>query len=82
MTPIEPESRRPRMVREHLERRSSASPPRHQLLHPGRMLALAYEVGFTEVRHVTGSLLAERHLAGRTDDLRPSGGEDLLVATT
>jgi hypothetical protein len=46
------------------------------------MLALAYEVGFTEVRHVTGSLLAERHLAGRTDDLRPSGGEDLLVVTT
>jgi hypothetical protein len=45
------------------------------------MLALAREAGFQDVRHVPGSLLAERYFAGRTDGLRPSSGEDLLVAT-
>jgi methyltransferase (TIGR00027 family) len=33
-------------------------------------------------RHVPGTLLAERYFADRTDGLRPSNGEDLLVATT
>jgi methyltransferase (TIGR00027 family) len=49
---------------------------------PDEMLALAHEVGFTDAQHVAGSLLADRYFADRTDDLRPSGGEDLLVATT
>jgi hypothetical protein len=31
---------------------------------------------------VPGSSLAERYFAGRADGLRPSSGEDLLVATT
>jgi hypothetical protein len=33
-------------------------------------------------QHMSGTLLAERYFAGRTDGLRPSSGEDLLVATT
>jgi hypothetical protein len=49
---------------------------------PPEMLALARQAGFQDVRHVPGSLLAERYFAGRTDGLRPSSGEDLLVATT
>jgi methyltransferase (TIGR00027 family) len=49
---------------------------------PDEMLALAGEAGFKDARHVGGQLLAERYFAGRTDDLRPSSGEDLLVATT
>ncbi|MBL7494444.1 class I SAM-dependent methyltransferase [Frankia sp. AgB1.9] len=49
---------------------------------PDEMLALAREAGFTEVRHVPGALLAERYFAGRADGLRPSSGEDILVATT
>jgi methyltransferase (TIGR00027 family) len=49
---------------------------------PDEMLALAREVGFKHVQHVAGHLLAERYFAGRIDDLRPSSGEDLLVATT
>jgi methyltransferase (TIGR00027 family) len=49
---------------------------------PDDMLALARDVGFKEAQHVAGSLLAERYFAGRTDGLRPSSGEDLLVATT
>ena len=46
------------------------------------MLAQAREAGFKDAQHVAGTLLAERYFAGRTDGLRPSSGEDLLVATT
>jgi methyltransferase (TIGR00027 family) len=49
---------------------------------PPEMLALAREAGFRVVRHVPGSSFAERYFAGRPDGLRPSSGEDLLVATT
>jgi len=46
------------------------------------MLALAREAGFAEARHVPGSSLAERYFTGRSDGLRPSSGEDFVVATT
>ncbi|HEX3946821.1 MAG TPA: class I SAM-dependent methyltransferase [Acidimicrobiales bacterium] len=49
---------------------------------PDEMLALARESGFTDARHVSGPMLAERYFADRPDGLRPSNGEDLLVATT
>jgi methyltransferase (TIGR00027 family) len=49
---------------------------------PERMLALAREAGFRVVRHVSGSSLADRYFADRTDGLRPSSGEDFLIATT
>jgi methyltransferase (TIGR00027 family) len=49
---------------------------------PDEMLALAREAGFKDARVVAGTLLTERYFAGRTDGLRPSSGEDLLVATT
>jgi hypothetical protein len=46
------------------------------------MLALACEAGFKDARHMPGTSLAERYFAGRADGLRPSSGEDLLVAVT
>jgi len=49
---------------------------------PPEMLALAREAGFKDARHVPGTLLAERYFADRTDGLRPSGGEALLMAAT
>jgi methyltransferase (TIGR00027 family) len=49
---------------------------------PDEMVALARTAGFADVRHVPGSLLAERYFTGRADGLRPSSGEDVLVATT
>lgn len=49
---------------------------------PQEMLALAREAGLKDARHVPGSLLAERYFTDRTDHLRPSSGEDLLLATT
>ncbi|NDZ81532.1 class I SAM-dependent methyltransferase [Streptomyces sp. SID10853] len=48
---------------------------------PQEMLALARDAGFKNVHHVPGTALAERYFAGRADGLRPSSGEDLLVAT-
>jgi methyltransferase (TIGR00027 family) len=49
---------------------------------PPEILALAREAGFQEVQHVSSGTLAERYFDGRSDGLRPSSGEDLLVATT
>jgi methyltransferase (TIGR00027 family) len=49
---------------------------------PQDMLALAREAGFAEARHVSGTSLAERYFADRIDGLRPSTGEDFVVATT
>ncbi|MFD8004830.1 class I SAM-dependent methyltransferase [Streptomyces mirabilis] len=49
---------------------------------PQEMLALARDAGFKDVHHVSGTVLAERYFADRTDGLRPSSGEDLLLATT
>lgn len=49
---------------------------------PAEMLELARRAGFAGVRHVPGTQLADRYFAGRADGLRPSTGEDLLLATT
>jgi len=49
---------------------------------PQEMLALVRDAGFTEAQHVPGSSLGERYFAGRADGLRPSAGEDFVVATT
>jgi methyltransferase (TIGR00027 family) len=48
---------------------------------PVEMLAEARKAGFRKAQHVSGTWLAERYFAGRADGLRPSSGEDLLVAT-
>ncbi|WP_330337697.1 class I SAM-dependent methyltransferase [Streptomyces sp. NBC_00557] len=49
---------------------------------PDEMLALARSAGFEEARHVPGTALADRYFTGRPDGLRPSTGEDLLLAGT
>lgn len=49
---------------------------------PPEMLRLAREAGFTDAWHVSGSSRGERYFADRADGLRPSSGEDLLLATT
>lgn len=49
---------------------------------PAEMTALALDCGFKSAGHVSGTTLANRYFAGRGDGLRPSTGEDLLVAGT
>ncbi len=48
---------------------------------PDEAVTMAAEAGFADVRHVAGQELAERYFTGRADELRPSTGEDLIVAT-
>jgi methyltransferase (TIGR00027 family) len=49
---------------------------------PQEMLALARDTGFKEAQHLPGTSLAERYFTNRSDGLRPSSGEDFLLATT
>jgi methyltransferase (TIGR00027 family) len=49
---------------------------------PREMLELARAAGFASAQHVSAQMLNQRYFAGRTDGLRMSTGEDLLVATT
>lgn len=60
----------------------SAGTPFLSFYSPEEMLDLAREAGFKEARHVPGTALAERYFTGRPDGLRPSTGEDLLLAGT
>ncbi|MFI6047104.1 class I SAM-dependent methyltransferase [Nocardia sp. NPDC051321] len=49
---------------------------------PPEIQDLAQVSGFKATQHVSGTALAERYFTDRTDGLRPSTGEDFLVATT
>ena len=48
---------------------------------PAEMLQLARDAGFSDVEHVSPEMLNERYFADRTDGLRLSSGEQVLVAT-
>jgi methyltransferase (TIGR00027 family) len=49
---------------------------------PDEIEAVALDVGFRSAAHVAGTSFIERYFAGRADGLRPSSGEDFLVART
>jgi methyltransferase (TIGR00027 family) len=49
---------------------------------PQEMLRMARKAGFKEARQVSAADLAQRYFVGRTDGLRLSKSEELLVATT
>ena len=49
---------------------------------PKEMLSLATDAGFKGAEHLSTASLTPLYFAGRTDNLRPSTGEELLVATT
>ena len=49
---------------------------------PQEILAMARHAGFKDASHVSAAMLNERYFAARTDDLRTSAGEELLVATS
>jgi methyltransferase (TIGR00027 family) len=61
---------------------AAAGTPFISFFAPGEIVALARESGFATAAHVSGTELADRYFSGRPDGLRPSTGEDLLVATT
>jgi O-methyltransferase involved in polyketide biosynthesis len=49
---------------------------------PSEIVALARDAGFADAESVPTEELARRYLAGRTDGLRASGGEGVLIART
>jgi methyltransferase (TIGR00027 family) len=77
---VEPQDRPGLQMSEAGARRSGT--PFISFYRPDEMLALAREAGFKHAQHVSGTSYAQRYFAGRTDGLRPSSGEDLLIATT
>jgi methyltransferase (TIGR00027 family) len=60
----------------------AAGTPFLSFFRPAEILALARESGFRETRHVQAEELDRRYFAGRTDGVRPSRGEELMVAGT
>jgi methyltransferase (TIGR00027 family) len=80
MDRAEPEER---PAREMAERGARASgTPFISFFAPGEIVALARAAGFTEATTVSAAELGLRYFAGRTDGLRLSKSEELLVATT
>lgn len=49
---------------------------------PAEIVEMARNAGFRHAEHVSGVDLGNRYFAGRSDGLRPSSGEDFLVAST
>jgi methyltransferase (TIGR00027 family) len=49
---------------------------------PEEMAALARDAGFRDVQNISSRTLVERYFADRTDGLRPSTGEEMIVART
>ena len=63
--------------------KTHARPGRHgSVPSPPEILAMARHAGFKRASHVSAAMLNERYFAVRTDDLRTSSGEKLLVAVT
>jgi methyltransferase (TIGR00027 family) len=61
---------------------AAAGTPFLSFFMPEEIVAMAREAGFKDARHVSADLLNERYFAGRTDGLRTSPGEQMLVAST
>jgi methyltransferase (TIGR00027 family) len=77
---LEEEDRHGRLAVEKGAR--AAGTPFLSFFAPEEILGMAREAGFAEVRHVSAAMLNERYFAGRSDGLRTSNGEELVVATT
>ncbi|MEV8604166.1 class I SAM-dependent methyltransferase [Streptomyces griseoviridis] len=59
----------------------AAGTPFVSFYRPAQLIDAAREAGFGTARHVSARELSERYFQGRVDGLRPSRGEELIVAT-
>lgn len=83
MLPVEAIEPEERAGRRSTEKHTKASgQPFLSVFTPAEMLALATACGFKAVRHVSAADLAALYFAGRSDGLRPSSSEEILVAST
>ena len=60
---------------------AASGTPFISLFVPDEIVALARGAGFSDVEHVSAADLEARYFAGRSDGLRPSSAEALIVAT-
>ncbi len=65
-----------------MEGANRSGTPFISLYAPEEMLAFARDAGFAGGEHVSSDDLGDRWFADRPDGLRPSSGEDFLIATT
>jgi methyltransferase (TIGR00027 family) len=69
--------------RQFVERSArAAGTPFLSFFSPLEILELARDAGFRDARHVSATELNQRYFADRTDGLRTTNGEELLLATT
>lgn len=64
------------------ERARAAGTPFASFFSPPEILALAHKVGFKQAHHVSRSHIIEKYFVDRTDGLKPSSGEEFLIAST
>lgn len=83
LLPMELADPEERTGREMAEKGAKASgTPFISYFAPQEMISLARDAGFRDVTTVPASELAQRYFAGRTDGLRPTKSEEILLATT
>ena len=77
---VEPEERPLREATEHFAR--EAGTPFLSFFAPEDLQNMARQAGFVTAEHVSAAQLAERYFSQRTDGLRPSSSEEIMVART
>jgi len=63
------------------ERARAAGTPFVSFFRPEEIVKLAREAGFREAKHISREDIIKRYFAGRSDGLKPSSGEEFIVAT-
>lgn len=65
-----------------MKRAAEAGTPFLSLFSPADVLNLAKQAGFKTVQHISRIDIIRRYFDGRADSLKPSSGEEFLIATT
>lgn len=77
---VEPEDRGPYEF--VMKRAAEAGTPFLSLFSPAEVSDLAKQAGFKTVKHVSRLDIIKKYFDGRADNLKPSSGEEFLIATT
>jgi methyltransferase (TIGR00027 family) len=64
------------------ERARAAGTPFISFFTPSEIMELAREAGFKNAKHISRNDIIQRYFSGRSDGLKPSSGEEFLIATT
>jgi methyltransferase (TIGR00027 family) len=82
MPPLELVDADDRPARQFAENGARASgTPFVSFFAPSEIVVMARDAGFRDAQYVSAAMLNERYFAGRSDGLRTSSGEELLVVT-